>query len=213
MLILLSYYQQKLPISQFFENCHRSKRNWEIFQSEDAMIILYDVSYKNHGMKLHFCLDRQNLHQFDTCSIFIQYSSKNEFWTKFLKQGRPTICLMRLCVCPSVCPVWNQNLSVCSAPRFTSFIYTVAREMSERKGRYWYWCVSSISLPIEPIQSYAAIRIMSAWYDIANLISSDCFICTDLVERKNCFTSLHFFSLDWKCQSLPLTFSTSYYEK
>ena len=63
-------------------------------------------------MKLHFCLDRQNFHQFDKCSISIQYSSENEFRTKFLEQGRHTICLLRLCVCPSVCPVWNQNFSV-----------------------------------------------------------------------------------------------------
>ena len=36
----------------------------------------------------------------------------------FLKQGRPTICLLRPSVCLSVCPVWNQNLinfSVCPA--------------------------------------------------------------------------------------------------
>ena len=111
MLISLSYFQQKVLISQFFENCHRSRRNWEIFLSEDAIIILYNVSYKNHGMKLQFCLDRQNFHQFDTCSVSIQYSSKNEFLTKFLKQEGPTICLLRLCVCPSVC------LSVCLSVR------------------------------------------------------------------------------------------------
>ena len=205
MLISLSYYQQKVPIFQFFENCHRSRRNWEIFLSEDAIIILYDVSYKNHGMKLHFCLDRQNFHQSDTCSIFIQYSNENEFRTKFFKTRKAHnmfIASVSLSVHPfvrlSVLSETKICLSSCSAPRFTSFIYTVAREMSERKGRYWYWCVSSVSLPIELIQSYAAIRIISAWYDIANLISSNCFICTDLVERKNYFTSLHFFSLNWK---------------
>ena len=194
MLISLSYHQQKLPIFQFFANCHRSKRNWEIFLSEDAIIILYNVSYKNHGIKLHFCLDKQNFHQYDTCSISIQYSSENEFWTKFFITRKvhnlfiasvclsvcPSVCL---CVCPSaclsVCPVWNQNLFGCSARRFTSFIYSSKRD---------------VSLPIEPIQSYAATRIISAWYDIANLISSNCFIRTDLVERKNYLTSLHFIS-------------------
>ena len=52
----------------------------------------------------------------------------------FLKQERPTICLLRLCVCPSVCPVWNQNLSSFSAPRFMSFIYSSKRDVrKERK--------------------------------------------------------------------------------